>query len=69
MYRLEARNAQHKLTKTEEQTIINTYSTSIGEDFCPGYARWQTWPINHWAERFVTRSDELKMAFNRAKER
>jgi hypothetical protein len=23
----------------------------------------------HWAERFVTRSDELKMAFNRAKER
>jgi hypothetical protein len=23
----------------------------------------------HWAERFVTRSDELKMAFNRAKDR
>jgi hypothetical protein len=22
----------------------------------------------HWAERFVTRSDELKMAFNRAKD-
>ena len=22
-----------------------------------------------WAERFITRSDELKMAFNRAKER
>jgi hypothetical protein len=24
---------------------------------------------NHWAERFVTRSVELKMAFNRAKDR
>jgi RecB family endonuclease NucS len=23
----------------------------------------------HWAERFITRSDELKMAFNRAKDR
>jgi hypothetical protein len=23
----------------------------------------------HWAERFVTRSDQLKMAFNRAKNR
>ena len=23
----------------------------------------------HWAERFVTRSDELKIAFNRAKDR
>jgi hypothetical protein len=23
----------------------------------------------HWAERFVTRSDKLKMAFNRAKDR
>jgi hypothetical protein len=23
----------------------------------------------HWAERFVTRSDQLKMAFNRAKDR
>jgi hypothetical protein len=23
----------------------------------------------HWAERFVTRSDRLRMAFNRAKDR
>jgi hypothetical protein len=23
----------------------------------------------HWAKRFVTRSDELKIAFNRAKDR
>jgi hypothetical protein len=23
----------------------------------------------HWAERFVTHSDELKLAFNRVKER
>jgi hypothetical protein len=78
-YRPEGRDAGHKLTTTEEQTIVqyvldldsrgseprlcekaDMADKLLGSDELVG---------KHWAERFVTRSDELKMAFNRAKDR
>jgi predicted RNA-binding protein with EMAP domain len=75
------RNAQHKLTRTEEQTIIQYILDLDLRGFAPRLCKVadmadkllgirDSEPVGkHWAERFVTRSDELKMAFNRAKDR
>jgi hypothetical protein len=80
-HRLEARNAQHKLTITEEQTIVQYILDLDSRGFAPRLCemadmadkllsvRGGTPVGKHWAERFVTRSDKLKMAFNRAKDR
>ena len=75
------RNAQHKLTRTKEQTIVryilNLNSRGFAPQLCEvadmadkllGVRGGQ--PVGKcWAERFVTRSAELKIAFNRAKDR
>jgi hypothetical protein len=80
-YRPEARNAGHKLTTTEEQTIVQYILDLDSRGFSPRLCEVADMadkllgvrsgePVGkHWAERFVTRSDELKMAFNRAKDR
>ena len=77
----ETRNAQHKLTATEEQTIVQYILDLDSRGFAPRLcevadmadkllAVRQGKPTGKcWAERFVTRSPELKMAFNRAKDR
>jgi hypothetical protein len=79
-YRPEARDAGHKLTTTEEQTIVQYIldldSRGSAPRLCEKADMADTLlgvrsdePVGkHWAERFVTRSDELKMAFNRAKD-
>jgi hypothetical protein len=70
-----------KLTATEEQTIVQYILNLDSRGFAPrlcevadmadkllGVRGGQ--PVGKcWAERFVTRSAELKMAFNRAKDR
>ena len=80
-FRAEATPNYHKLTATEEQTVIQYILDLDSRGFAPrlcevadmadkllGVRGGQ--PVGkHWAERFVTRSDELKMAFNRAKDR
>ena len=70
-----------KLTTTEEQTIIRYILNLDSRGFAPRLCEVADMadkllgvrggePVGkHWAERFVTRSDELKMAFNRAKDR
>jgi hypothetical protein len=75
------RNARHKLTRTEEQTIVRYILDLDSRGFAPRLcevadmadkllgARGGEPVGKHWAERFVTRSDELKMAFSRAKDR
>jgi ABC-type sugar transport system ATPase subunit len=70
-----------KLTRTEEQTIVRYILDLDSRGFAPqlyevadiadkllGLRDGK--PVGkHWAERFVTRLSELKIAFNRAKDR
>jgi hypothetical protein len=75
------RNARHKLTATEEQTIVRYILDLDSRGFAPQLCevadmadkllgvRGSELVGKHWAERFVTRSAELKMAFNQAKDR
>jgi hypothetical protein len=70
-----------KLTATEEQTIIRYILDLDTRGFAPRLYQVADMadkllgasggePVGKcWAERFVTRSDELKMAFNQAKDR
>ncbi|KAH5617394.1 hypothetical protein HBI81_261120 [Parastagonospora nodorum] len=70
-----------KLTATEEQTIVRYILNLDSRGFAPRLCEVADMadkllgvrgskPVGkHWAERFVTRSSELKMAFNRAKDR
>ena len=78
---LERRNGRQKLTATEEQTIVRYILDLDSRGFAPRLCEVADMadkllgvrggePVgNNWAERFITRSDELKMAFNRAKDR
>jgi len=77
----QTRNGRHKLTATEEQTIVRYILDLDSRGFAPRLCEVADMadkllavrggkPVGkHWAERFVTRSAELKMAFNRAKDR
>ena len=79
-HRPESRNAQHKLTATEEQTIVQYILNLDSRGFAPRLCKVADMadkilgvrgskPVGkHWAERFVTRLDKLKMAFNQAKD-
>jgi hypothetical protein len=70
-----------KLTTTKEQTIVQYILDLDARGFAPWLCevadmadkllgvRGGKLVSKHWAERFITRSDELKMAFNRAKDR
>jgi hypothetical protein len=78
---LERRNGRQKLTATEEQTIVRYILDLDSRGFAPRLCEVAdiadkllavrgSEPVGkHWAERLVTRSAELKMAFNRAKDR
>jgi hypothetical protein len=80
-FRPEAMPNGLKLTRTEEQTIVQYILDLDSRGFAPRLCEVSDMadkvlgvrggkPVGkHWAERFVTRSDELKMAFNRAKDR
>ena len=80
-FRLKTRANSHKLTATEEQTIVRYILDLDSRGFAPRLCEVADMadkllgvrggkPVGKcWAERFVTRSDELKMAFNRAKDR
>jgi DDE superfamily endonuclease len=69
-----------KLTPTEEQTIIRYILDLDARGFAPRLCEVADMADKllgvrsgglvgkHWAERFITRSNELKMAFNRAKD-
>ena len=73
---LETRNGRHKLTATEEQTIVQYILDLNSRGFAPRLCEVADMadkllavrggePVSkHWAKRFVTRSAELKMAFN-----
>ena len=75
-HRLDTRNAQHKLTATEEQTIVRYILDLDSRGFAPRLCEVADMankilgvrggkPVGkNWAKRFVTRSAELKMAFN-----
>ena len=70
-----------KLTLTEEQTLVRYILDLDSRGFAPRLCEVADMadkllgirggePVGKkWAQRFVTRSDELKMAFNRAKDR
>jgi hypothetical protein len=70
-----------KLTTTEEQTIVRYILNLNARGFAPRLcevsdiankllAVRDATPVGkNWAERFVSRTEELKMAFNRAKDR
>jgi len=72
---------RQKLTATEEQTVVQYILNLDSRGFAPRLCEVADMadkllavrggqPVGkHWAERFTTRSDELKMAFNRAKDR
>jgi len=80
-YLPDRRNGRYKLTSTEEQTIVRYILDLDSRGFSPRLcevadmadklltARGAEPVGKHWAERFVTRSGELKMAFTRAKDR
>jgi hypothetical protein len=80
-FRLATRPNSHEPTTTEEQTIIQYFLDLNSHGFAPRLCEVADMankllgvrsgkPVDkHWAERFVTRSAELKMAFNRAKDR
>jgi hypothetical protein len=71
----------HKLTSSEEHTIIQYILDLDARGFAPRLsevadmadklltARGKEPVGKNWTERFISRSDELKMAFNRAKDR
>jgi hypothetical protein len=79
--RAQTRPNRHKLTATEEQTIVRYILDLDSRGFAPRLCEVADIadkllavrggePVGkHWAERFVTRSAELKMTFNRAKDR
>jgi hypothetical protein len=80
LYIDDRRNAQHKLTRTKEQTIVQ-YILNLGlQGFAPRLCEVADMankllgvqggePVGkHWAEPLVTHSDKLKMAFNQAKD-
>jgi hypothetical protein len=78
---LERRNGRQKLTTTEEQTIVRYILDLDSRESAPRLCEVEDIadkllavrggePVSkHWAERFVTRSAELKMAFDQAKDR
>jgi hypothetical protein len=80
-FRVEAAPNCQKLTTTEEQTIVRYILDLDSRGFAPRLCEVADMadkllgvrggkPVGKcWAERFVTRSAELKMAFNRAKDR
>ena len=75
-FRLETPANSQKLTATEEQTIVQYILDLDSRGFAPRLCEVADMadkllavrggkPVGkHWAERFVTRSDALKMAFN-----
>ena len=80
-FRPETRPNCHNLTKTEEQTIIRYILDLDSRGFAPRLcevediankilaSRTDIRVGKNWAQRFVTRTEELKIAFNRAKDR
>ena len=80
-FRLESPPNRQKLTHTEEQTIVQSILDLNSRGFAPRLCevadmadkllavRGEERVGKNWAQRFVTRSDKLKMAFNRAKDR
>ena len=79
--RRQTRPRIQKLTLTEEQTIVRYILELDSRGFAPRLqevadiadkllaVRGGTPVGKNWAERFVQRTEELKMAFNRAKDR
>jgi len=79
--RHETRPNNQRLTATEEQTVIRYILDLDARGFAPRLcevadiadqllaARGGISVGKNWAERFVARTEELKMAFNRAKDR
>jgi hypothetical protein len=79
-YRPAARNGRHKFSATEEQTIVQYILDLDSQGFAPQLCEVADMadkllavrggePVGKcWAECFVTRSAELKMAFNQAKD-
>jgi hypothetical protein len=80
-YRPETRPNRHNLTKTEEETIIQYILDLDSRGFSPRLSEVEDMANKIlgprtdrrvgkcWAQRFVTRTKELKMAFTRAKDR
>ena len=80
-HRPTARNGRHKFTATEEQTIVRYILALDSRGIAPRLCEVADMadkllavrggePVGKcWAERFATRSAELKMAFNRANDR
>jgi hypothetical protein len=80
-FRPHTRANGHKLTPSEEDTIVQYILDLDARGFAPRLCEVADMadkllstrgkePVGkNWPERFVTRSDELKMAFNRAKDR